>query len=311
MPLVNVILPAGNSYTTVEAAPQQQETTQVVTTVEHQTVHETDELEVANVFDAVHDEAFDEADVSVADPYARSKQNLDAMPHLVNGSKFVKRDHQNDNDTTTDSSSISMYRTVYIEPPPNKPAGFPSPTMFTSGSVCVCGEGSFAYIPYSISGQQKRNTKYIFGRAEEIGDRSNDNDGLMMQLEETIIGESGINIGEEIQVLHRVHMCPNPSDPVLKIESQRGYNSDFIQIYEQNAAEPSRPENLVFRVDGGGRIASNQISGIFDRLDSLESRLEATLDSLGILKDQVEEIRRAAAPHILRIPAGDWSLPYN
>ena len=108
---VNVILPDGVSFLSADAKPTT-DTTQVVTTVEHETIHQTDELEVENVFDAVHDEAFDTADTSTADPNARMKQALDRMPRLVNGSRFIKKDHANDDDPTTDSSSISMYRTV-------------------------------------------------------------------------------------------------------------------------------------------------------------------------------------------------------
>ena len=226
MPVVNVILPDGQTYQSNAAVPNQ--TTQVVTTIEHQTIHETDELEVSNVFDAVHDEAFDAADSPTADPLSRGKQNFNLMPKLRNGAQFVKLAHTNDNDPTTDSSSISMYRTIYIEPPPNKPAGFPPPTLFSSGSICVVGEGSFAYIPYSASGVQKNNTKYLFGRAEEIGDRSGDNDGMLMQTEEHYGQYPNLRTS-----IHRLHMSPDPTDPVLLVQSARNRTkADFIQIYD-------------------------------------------------------------------------------
>ena len=60
MSFVNVILPDGTTFET-PVIPQESNNTQTITTVEHTTLHQTDELEVANVFDAVHDEKFDVA----------------------------------------------------------------------------------------------------------------------------------------------------------------------------------------------------------------------------------------------------------
>ena len=298
---VNVILPDGVSFLSADAKPTT-DTTEVVRTVEHETVHQTDELEVQNVFDAVHDEAFDNADTSTADPNARMKQALDRMPRLVNGSRFIKKDHANDDDPTTDSSSISMYRTVYLEPPPNKPAGFPPPTLFTSGTVCTVGEGCFAYIPYNADGTQKDDTRYVFGRAEEIGDRSHDNDGLLMQMTEKygLTGES----------IHRLHMSPNPSDPFLLVKSNRNRSlADFIQIYGQGAEVDLDPEDTVFRLDSAGRIRSDQVDTMNQKLDSLALKLGAIMDAMDALKDHVDRIGRAV--DIAPLPATEWNLPYN
>ena len=51
MSFVDVILPDGTIFQ--EVVVEEEKTTQSgITTVEHETVHQTDELEVANVFDA-------------------------------------------------------------------------------------------------------------------------------------------------------------------------------------------------------------------------------------------------------------------
>ena len=302
MPIVNVILPSGQTYETSEAEPNEQ--TQVVTTIQHETVHKTDELEVSNVFDAVHDEKFDAADTYVGDKLARQKQNLNDMPRLKNGSQFVKLDHENDNDPTTDSSSISMYRTIYIEPPPNKPAGFPPPTLFTSGSVCCVGDGSFAYIPYHASGKQKNNTKYIFGRAEELGDRSGDNDGLMMQLEEHY-GEPG----DLRTTIHRVHMSPNPTDPFLLVHSPRQRTgADFIQIFASGIENSTDPRDAVFRITENGSISSMQIEILTDRIQTLEGQMAAVFDMLERLKSITTTL--ATAQGVPPISEEEWDSLY-
>ena len=303
MSFVNVILPDGTTFETPVIT--QETTTQGITTVEHETVHQTDELEVSNVFDAVHDEKFDEADQYTADPNARSKQNLDAMPRLINGSYFQKLPHENDEDNTTDSSSISMYRTIYIEPPPNKPAGFPPPTLFTSGTICTTGEGCFAYIPYDDSGNQVANTKYTFGRAEELGDRSHDNDGMMMQFQERFMTE-GIFLNE----IHKVHMSPNPTDPALLVYSdRRRLESDYIRLYDISPVESAiidRP--AVFRVDHKGTIHNLQLANMNDRINRLEDAISTIVDSINLLKDHVDEVARIGNINIANIPFAEWNL---
>ena len=299
MELVNVILPDGDSFFQADATPTEAGTTDVVKTVEHQTVHETDELEVANVFDAVHDEAFDAADTTTADPNARVQQNLNILPQLVNGMSFRKLSHTADTDPTTDSSSISMYRTIYIEPPPNKPAGFPPPTLYSSGTVCVVGDGHYAYVPYGADGHPKANTRYIFGRAEELGDRSHDNDGLMMLMEHR---ETGGYITNNL-----VHMSPNPTDPFLVVKTDRDHNeANLIEIHNRGTEIDSYP---VFTLDRLGIIKSDQIESLEQRVASLTERLNTLLDSLDALKDHVDGIGREV--NVSPLPADEWNLPYN
>lgn len=255
MSIINVILPDGATYQTAEAAPSATNTTTIINTVEerHEVTHTTDELIVPNVLVCDYDKAYDAADTAVPDPFARSEQAFDQMPELDYGNKFrhtaVYPDHENDTDPTTDSSAIKMYRDIYIEPPPNKVAGFEAPTLFTSGSICVCGEGAYAYIPYSVSGQQLPNTKYILGSVSvNEGDRSHDNDGLLMtkQVETRI---------------HRVHISPEPTDPAILIESQR--EGHYIKFINRGPDETGvTEENTVFSIDKTGYIFSLQMVDI-------------------------------------------------
>lgn len=267
MSIINVILPDGATYQTAEAAPSN--TTTIINTVEerHEVTHTTEELEVPNVMACDYDKAFDVADVGgVANPNdVRFKQSIEALPQLRAGNKFVKRDHENDTDPTTDSSAIKMYRTIYIEPPPNKLAGFMAPTLFTSGSICVCGEGAVGYIPYSVSGQQIPNTKYMLGRGPAIGDRSHDNDGLLMTKQvEThvrIVGTDSI-----VNRIHKVHISPEPTDPAILIESQR--EGHFMKFINRGPDETDvTEENTVFSIDKTGYIFSLQLVDIRNNSD--------------------------------------------
>ena len=259
MSIVNVILPDGSTYQTAEAIPSQ--TTTIINTVEerHEVTHITDELVVSNVLVADYDEAYDEADSSLPDPLARSQQKFNEMPNLRYGNKFSYsagyKDHNDDTDPTTDSSAIKMYRNIYIEPPPNKGAGFPAPTLFTAGSICVCGEGAIGYIPYSVSGQQIPNTKYLLGRQETIGDRSHDNDGLLMTLQKAV--------AEETTRIHKIHISPEPTDPAILIESNR--TGHFLKFVNRGPGQPvNETENTMFSIDSTGTIFSLQIINIRD-----------------------------------------------
>ena len=279
MDIVNVILPDGTTYQTAEAAPSA--ATNVVTTVQHETVHQTDEIEVENVFDVVHDDDFDVADANtVADPNVRSQQNFDAMPLVTAGMKFYKSDHANDNDNTDDSSSISMYRTIYIEPPPNKPNGYMSPTLFSSGSICTVGEGAFAYIPYDATGRQKTNCKYVFGRSLEIGDRSHDNDGLLMQEMTREVVPGGFR-----ELVHRVHISPEPSDAAILIESERE-PADYITIYGSGPTQPKLASDALFRVTYDGDIVSKQMKDMVHRIGELEIMCAGLQEQLFQLSNQ-------------------------
>ena len=124
MSIVNVILPDGTTYQTAEAIPNQ--TTTIINTVEerHEVTHATEELNIPNVFVADYDKAYDDADTNVPDPIAVSTQRFDFLPELQYGNKFKYSagytEHTNDADPTTDSSSIKMYRDIFIEPPPEQ-----------------------------------------------------------------------------------------------------------------------------------------------------------------------------------------------
>ena len=288
MSVVNVILPDGATYQTAEAIPNQ--TTTIINTIEerHEVAHTTDELNVPNVLIADHDEAYDVADTGPGDPNAISSQKFNQVPKLLHGNKFETRDHINDADATTDSSSIKMFRTIYIEPPPNKPAGFMAPTIFTSGSICVCGEGAIGYIPYSVSGQQIPNTEYRLGRGPTLGDRSHDNDGLLMTVEKTtnLIGTT----------VHKVHISPEPSDPAILVESRR--TAPFLKFIDRGPDETDvTAENTVFMIDSGGHIHCPTIVSLGSRVDDIDSfshgtqqRMELNLSDIETLQTQMFDL---------------------
>ena len=291
MSIINVILPDGATYQTAEAIPSN--TTTIINTVEerHEVTHTTDELEVPNVMTCDIDKAYDAADSTVPDPLVRSQQRFNEMPDLLYGNRFAfnsfYHDHENDNDPTTDSSAIKMYRTIYIEPPPNKLSGFPAPTMFTSGSICVCGEGALCYIPYSVSGQQIPNTKYMLGRGPTLGDRSHDNDGLLMT-KQMLTGDP-----QELRV-HKVHISPDPTDPAILIESRRSDTGHFMKFVNRGPDEPVTAENTMFSIDKTGYIFSLQMVDIRNNSDGailIAAQLEGTSEEhTAKLSDHEERI---------------------
>jgi hypothetical protein len=254
-------------------------------------------LEVPNVLVCDYDKAFDVADVGgVADPNSvRFKQSIDQLPHLRAGNKFVKLDHENDTDPTTDSSAIKMYRTIYIEPPPNKLSGFPAPTLFTSGSICVCGEGAVGYIPYSVSGQQIPNTKYMLGRGPTLGDRSHDNDGLLMT-KQMLTGDP------QVLRVHKVHISPDPTDPVILIESRRHVQGDFMKFVNRGPDETGVTEqNTMFSIDHRGYISSIQI-------DHIDNNAESSLLQVQELAGRVETNANNISDDTARIDSLDDRL---
>ena len=301
MSIINVILPDGATYQTAEAAPSATNSTTIINTVEerHEVTHTTEELIVPNVMVCDYDKAYDVADSTVPDPLARSEQAFDQMPELDYGNKFrhtaVYPDHENDNDTTTDSSAIKMYRNIFIEPPPNKVAGFEAPTLFTSGSICVCGEGAYAYIPYSVSGQQIPNTKYILGSVStEEGDRSHDNDGLLM-VKETRTTVRIMGTDNIVTRRHKVHISPDPTDPAILIESQRDPEGDFIKFINRGPDETYvTDDNTMFAVNSAGHIDSSQMRGFDFRITENEQfghtvagSMERNMDDIEALQDAV------------------------
>ena len=266
MSIVNVILPDGTTYQTAEAIPSQ--TTTIINTVEerHEVTHTTEELIIPNVLVADFDKAYDDADTHVPDPLARSEQDFNVMPPLQYGNRFKHSagyaDHTNDNDPTTDSSAIKMYRDVFIQPPPNKPAGFEAPTLFTTGSIAVCGEGALGYVPYSVSGQQIPNSMYLLGRSKTMGDRSHDNDGLLMTIQKT----NNLNVDN----VHKVHISPEPSDPAILVESRR--TEPFLKFIDRGPDETDvTEENTMFMIDSGGHIHCATITSLASRMDSVDS----------------------------------------
>ena len=288
--IVNVILPDGETFITAEAEPVTVVTTTITEHVEHV------ELEIPYVFEAEYDEPFDDADTYNADPNARSQQKFDLMPQLLYGNKFVVTDPNNDNDTTKDSSAIKMYRTIYIEPPPNKVPGFMTPTLFTGGSLCVCGEGAVSFTPYNGTGNQVPNTVYLFGHAPQIGDRSHDNDGLLM-----IKGETGPTPDR----MHKVHICPDPSDPNILIESEKHFtdNGVYLRIINKGP-EVTEGFKIVFEIDSEGAIISDQMINNQIEFRSLEedvlSNKAESRDILAELEDnQTHRYRNEDAINII------------
>ena len=117
--------------------------------------------------------------------------------------------------------------------------------------MCVCGEGAVSFTPYNGTGNQVPNTVYLFGHAPQIGDRSHDNDGLLM-----IKGETGPTPDR----MHKVHICPDPSDPNILIESQKHFtdNGVYLRIINKGP-EVTEGFKTVFEIDLEGAIISDQM----------------------------------------------------
>ena len=245
-----VILPDGETFIT--AAPT---TTADHVHEEHAAVTHTehDDLSVPNVLVVDYDETYDTNDPNVAQLNVVTQLEFGSLPELLDDTRFVAHSPTGDVDVTRDHSAIRIYRDVYIQPPPNKAAGYGAPTLYTSGSIALCGDAAIGYVPYAGNGQQIPDTKYTFGRVGVLGDRSGDNDGMLM------LKHTGgyVSLG-----LHQLHICPDPSDPNILIQSRKDEGASYMKFVNIGPNVTALEENTVFEVLNDGYIKSQQLSNM-------------------------------------------------
>lgn len=272
-----VILPDGETFITATPSSADVQEHAAATHTEH------DDLSVPNVMAVEYDQAFDTNDSNIAQSNIITQLNFGAVPELVDDRRFIVDSPTGDVDVTRDHSAIMLYRDVYIQPPPNKAAGYPSPSLYTSGSIAMCGDSAIGYIPYSGNGQQIPDTKYAFGRIGVLGDRSGDNDGMVMQ--------------KRKYTLHRVHIAPDPTDPNILIHSLKSNDASYIKCVNVGPNETAQDSNTVFEVTPTGHINSGQMT----YLDAITieneqmirqngTNMERNIELIETLQDQVYDL---------------------
>ena len=163
----------------------------------------------------------------------------------------------------------------------------------TQGLISLQGNSALLYSPYDAQGVPMGNAfEMRFGRAEEIGDSSHDQDGIKMKW--------GTNRGSDRELL----INPLGQTPALRVNSARSGETNYIELND----------NLkdVFKINYEGKIRSDQIHDLEADDDLLEILVEAldrrvtSLELPGVMAEvdeqQVEGHRaskkRASAPDL-------------
>ena len=192
---------------------------------------------------------------------------------------------------SVDTNDVRIYKNLYMEP-----SGNPSvhPIIMTRGSIVTLQDGFFAYVP--TEGEQAiPGHVYTFGRQEFIGDLTHDNDGMNMR--KTVANQDDPN-----QTLHhRIHLCPDPTDPSILICSKKHTNKDgfdfegdYIQCRNVGPETPPTDANIVFQVNKDGDIKSQQIdnlvksttdnyadmTGLFGQLETLDNEVKTNENNI-------------------------------
>ena len=159
----------------------------------------------------------------------------------------------------------------------------------------MCGEGAIGYVPYSVSGQQIPNTQYIIGRAKTGGDRSHDNDGLLMTME-------ALERYTNVMRVHRVHISPDSSDPAILVESRR--TAPFLKFIDRGPDETDvTEENTVFMIDSTGHIHCPTIILMGSRVDEIESFSHGTAQRMEGNMTDIEELQTQMFDLMTRVDA--------
>ena len=289
-----VILPDGETFITAAPTP--------LTTATHEheehaaaTHTEHDDLSVPNVMVVDYDAAFDTNDSNIARDVI-TQLDFGALPTIIDDRRFVVDSPLNDVDVTRDHSAIRIYRNVFIQPPPSKAVGYPSPTLYTSGSIALVGDSAIGYVPYSGNGQQRPNTKYAFGRVGVLGDRSGDNDGMLMQKD----------VGN---VFHSVHIAPDPTDPNILIRSTK-FRPDgevvgvsYIKCVNVGPNITAQNGNTVFEVTDSGYIKSTQLTQLSNSIAGNELMIRQANSNMSMQEDQITGFQTQIADLAARVAA--------
>ena len=163
----------------------------------------------------------------------------------------------------------------------------------TQGLISLQGNSALLYSPYDAQGVPMGNAfEMRFGRAEEIGDSSHDQDGIKMKW--------GTNRGSDRELL----INPLGQTPALRVNSARSGETNYIELND----------NLkdVFKINYEGKIRSDQIHDLEADDDLLEILVEAldrrvtSLELPGVLAEEEEQQveghraqkKRASAPDV-------------
>ena len=289
-----VIFPDGETFITAAPEPI---TTAAHEHEEHATVTHTehDDLSVPNVLVVDYDAAFDTNDSNIARDVI-TQLDFGALPAIIDDRRFVVDSPLNDVDVTRDHSAIRIYRNVFIQPPPSKAVGYPSPTLYTSGSIALVGDSAIGYIPYAGNGQQLPNTKYAFGRVGVLGDRSGDNDGMLMQKD----------VGN---VLHSVHIAPDPTDPNILIRSDKFrpegevVGVSYIKCVNVGPNVTAQERNTVFEVTDSGHINSAQLTQHSSNIAGNEIMIRQVSTNVEQNMDLIEQLQLKMDDLLSRVTA--------
>lgn len=287
-----VIFPDGETFITAApliTADHVHEEHATATHTEH------DDLSVPNVLVVDYDATFDTNDTNIARDVI-TQLDFGALPRLIDDRRFIVDTALNDVDVTRDHSAIRIYRDMYIQPPPSKAVGYPSPTLYTSGSIALVGDSAIGYIPYSGNGQQLPNTKYAFGRVGVLGDRSGDNDGMLMQKD----------VGN---VLHSVHIAPDPTDPNILIRSDKFrpegevVGVSYIKCVNVGPNITARDGNTVFEVTDSGYIKSTQLTHLSNNISGNEIMIRQIGTNVEQNMDLIEQLQLKMDDLLSRVAA--------
>ena len=165
------------------------------------------------------------------------------------------------------ATGMHVYKDIQMSVKPG--TADPPPNIYTSGSVVAVKDGMLAFVPYDEQGNQIPGHVYRFGRQENIGDLTHDNDGMNMRKLSTD--------QEGIVRAHRIHICPDATDPNILVCSKKdasGFNTgDYIRFQNVGPQEAPTEDNVVFRVDNQGDIKSSQIDTIDDYLMDQQDKI--------------------------------------
>ena len=183
---------------------------------------------------------------------------------------------------SVDTDDVRIYKNLYMEP-----SGGVHPLVMTRGSIVTLQDGFFGFVP--TEGQhQIPGHVYRLGRQENIGDLTHDNDGLNMR--KTLANQDDANE----TLTHRVHICPDPTDPSILIcskkhSNQDGFNfeGDYIQCRNVGPNTPPTYANLVFQVDKDGDIQSQQIDNLVESTTNNYAEITGLLGQCETLDSQI------------------------
>ena len=167
---------------------------------------------------------------------------------------------------------MEITKSIYIQPTPDS---IIPPTLNTTGSIALQGNGKMGYVPQHPNGNTIAGSEYTLGRSSYIGDNSHDNDGLILRKREP-------NSDDNIERNHKVLMCCEVSDPNILIMSRKNQHAHYLRFANCGPDEHMTSQNIMFEVANNGDIKSEQIDALvstvadlFTTVNQLQTRVAA------------------------------------